>query len=84
MTILNVSIPDELERFLNSEATAHGYRSTADYVRSILEAMQNVKTKTQLEETLVRRIDGPASIDLTPEVWSALQTRVNKRLSITH
>jgi len=80
MTILNVTIPDELERFLSSEAVANGYGSTADYVRAVMETVRLRKTKAQLEETLLKRIDGPAAIDLTPEVWADLQARVNRRL----
>ncbi len=80
MTVLNITMPDDLESFVSSEARARGYSSPAEYVRAVMEALRQGKSHAALEKTLVERLDGPAAIDLTPAVWAALQQRVHARL----
>jgi hypothetical protein len=80
MTYLNLPCTDDLERFLKSEAAERGFASPAEYVCAIMEAMCRRKRHAELAKTLVDRIDGPAAIDLTPEVWRDLQDRVRRRV----
>ena len=80
MTYMNFPCTNDLERFLESEAAANGFPSPADYVSAVMEAMRRRKMHAELEKTLLDRIDGPAAVDLTPEVWTDLQSRVQRRL----
>jgi antitoxin ParD1/3/4 len=80
MTTLNVSLPDDLEKFVEREAQASGYASPEAFVCALIEAMRRQKSIATLEKTLVDRINGPAAVELTPEVWSDLQSRVRQRL----
>ena len=80
MTVLNISFPEELDKFVAAEALSHGYASSAEYIRAVMEALRHEKSRAALEKTLLDRTDGPPAIDLTPQVWADLQKRVERRL----
>ncbi len=84
MTTLNVSLPDDLEKFVEHEAAISGYSSPEAFVCALIEAMRRQKSAAALEKTLVDRINGPAGIELTPEIWSDLQARIKQRLGVSN
>jgi antitoxin ParD1/3/4 len=80
MSSIAVPLPDELKAFVESEAAAAGYHDSAQYVRAVLHSLWQHKSREALEATLVNRIDGPPGIEATPQFWSDLKTRLNRRL----
>lgn len=60
MTTMNISLPDELKAFVDSQVESGAYSSTSEYVRELLRREQD---RAQLRELL---LDGAASPDDGP------------------
>ena len=79
MATMDLSLPEELKTFVEAEAAGSGYASPSEYVREVLLTLWRQKAKAALESELVRRIDGPPAIELTPQFWDDLKTRLRRR-----
>ena len=73
MTVMNISLPDDLRKFVESQVAEEGHASAGEYMLAVLEevrkrkAMQNLIAK--LDEA---RADGPAE-PMTREDWEAIE-----------
>jgi antitoxin ParD1/3/4 len=79
MARLDVTLPEELKAFIDAEAAGGGYTNPSDYVRDVLLTIWRHKTNSALEAELVRRINGPPAIEVTPQFWEDLKERVRRR-----
>ena len=79
MSSLQVTLPEELRKFVESEAAAGGFDSPGTYVQELLRAVWRHKEKTALEENLIAASEGGPPVQVTPEFWEELKARVRRR-----
>lgn len=82
MTQLEISLPDDLQKFVEAEAAAGRYGSPAAYVQDVLRALWKEKAKAQLEQVLVMASESGPPIEVTAQFWSELKSRVRQRTGI--
>jgi len=75
---IDVELKEELKAFVDSEAARSGFSSSAEYVGAVLEALWRESAKANLEAELIRRIDGPAAIEIGPAFWDGLKARLRR------
>lgn len=78
MTSMNVSLPESLRKFAEERA-ARGYSSVSEYFRDLLRGDQKRATEERLEELLLEGLDSGEPLEVTPEFWSNLSSRVKER-----
>lgn len=81
MATIDLELPEELRAFVDAQAQAGGYGNAADYVRELLNLIWRQQTGRELENELVRRLDGPAPIEIPPQFWDDLKARLRRRNS---
>lgn len=64
MSTMNISLPEELRAFVNSQVSEGAYTSSSEYIRELL---RKEKDRTRLREML---LEGAAS-PLSENVWNA-------------
>lgn len=56
MTTMNVSLPDELKAFVDTQVNAGGYGSTSDYVRDLI---RRARDREHLRSALLEGASSP-------------------------
>jgi len=77
MTTLNISLPDTLKAFVDEQAALQGFRTTSDYILSLLSEAQNRMDRVELEGKLLAALDEEAS-EMEQADWERLRERVRQ------
>ncbi len=80
MTTMNISLPESLRRFVETEVTNGGYGNTSEYVRELIRGAQKRQAQEKLEELLLEGLNSGDRIEADDAYWKELRARVSKRL----
>ena len=79
MTTIDLSLPEELKAFIETEAEHAGYPSAGKYVEAVLREMWKRSAITGLETQIKEGLDSGPSLEVTPEFWRGLKERLRQR-----
>lgn len=74
MTTMNVSLPDELKTFVDSQTQRGGYGSTSEFVRELIRREQD---RQQLRALLLDGASSPIGPIAEQSYFAALRVRAN-------
>jgi antitoxin ParD1/3/4 len=80
MTSMNISLPESLRKFVETQVAKGGYGSTSEYLRELIRNDQKEKAAADLEEKLLSGLRSPTR-EWTEKDWDALRRRLEKRLA---
>lgn len=76
MTSLNVSLPEPMRKFIESEVKRGGYSTPSEYVHALVRAEQKRNAENHLERLLLHgQGSGPATA-MTRKDWDDIRRRV--------
>jgi antitoxin ParD1/3/4 len=75
MTTLNISLPETMRDFIDSQIAEGGYSTASEYIRELVREAQKRKAKEKVEALLLEGLQSEAS-EMTPEDWQELKRRV--------
>jgi antitoxin ParD1/3/4 len=78
MTTMNISLPDEMKAFVETQMAEEGYASASEYLRALIRDAQKRRAKQELEAKLLEGLQSPAS-EMTEEDWGALRRRIQEK-----
>jgi antitoxin ParD1/3/4 len=78
MTTMNISLPDEMKAFVESQMTADGYATASEYLRALIRDDQKRHAKRSLEAKLLDGLQGPA-VEMTREDWDSIMREAAER-----
>lgn len=73
MSTMNVSLPEELRRFVDGRVQSGGYGSTSEYVRDLVRRDQD---RLRMRALLVEGAESPIGPSADSDYFSALRDRV--------
>jgi antitoxin ParD1/3/4 len=80
MTTVNISLPDPMKSFVDSQVTEGMYGSVSDYIRTLIREDQKRKAQEELEKKLLAALDDRNVQEVTPEFFNQLRARIaNKK-----
>lgn len=80
MTTVNISLPDPMKSFVDSQVTEGMYGSVSDYIRTLIREDQKRKAQEELEKKLLAALDDGNVKEVTPEFFNQLRARIaNKK-----
>jgi antitoxin ParD1/3/4 len=79
MRTVNISLPDPMRDFIESQVTEGLYGSISDYIRTLIREDQRRKTQDELERKLIAALDSGNYRQITPEFFEQLRTRIGNR-----
>jgi len=82
MRAIQITLPDDLQSFVEAEAAANGYDSPGAFVQGVLRSLWKQKARARLEERLVAATESEPAIEATPDFWADLKVRVRRRAGI--
>lgn len=80
MPSMNISIPEPLRRWVESQVKLGKYGNTSEYIRDLIRQDQKMRTQEQLEELLLEGLKGPSSV-MTRNDWDRIRAEVTRRLT---
>ena len=72
MQSMNISLPDPLKQFVDSQVAQGRYSSTSEYMRELIRADEKLKAEEQLEGKLLEGLNSPES-ELGKEDWKEIR-----------
>lgn len=72
MTSMNISLPDEMKAFVESQMAEEGFASASEYLRALIRDVQRKRAKQELEAKLLEGLQGP-SVVMDREDWDSIE-----------
>ncbi len=72
MTTMNISIPEEMKTFVETQMAQEGYASASEYLRALIREAQKRRAKADLESKLLEGLQGPA-VKMTRKEWDSIE-----------
>ena len=79
MATMNISLPDALKGFVESEVSDGGYSTASEYFRELLRDAQKRKAEAKLEKLLLEGLESGEGVPVTPEWWENLRRELVER-----
>ena len=80
MTTVNISLPDPMKSFVDSQVTEGMYGSVSDYIRTLIREDQKRKAQEELERKLLAALDDGNFEEVTPEFFNTLRSRIASKI----
>jgi len=81
MSILNVSLPEELKTFVESEVKIGAYSTTSEYVRELIRQAQKKKSNETLESLILAGLNSGKAEEMTEKDWRNIRKKILNRKS---
>ncbi len=78
MTTINVSLPDDMKAFIETQMNREGYASASEYLRVLILDAQRRQARQELDARLLEGLQSPAS-EMTDGDWVSLRQRIYER-----
>lgn len=80
MQTMNISLPDAMKHFIDTQVAEGGYSSASEYVRALVRDEQKRQAKARLEALLLEALDSGDPTVMTKEDWDAIRREGLARL----
>jgi len=80
MTTMNISIPEEMKVFVESQMAQEGYASASEYLRALIREAQKQRARKDLEAKLLEGMQGPA-VKMTRKEWDSIEREAREGLA---
>ena len=81
MATMNISLPDEMKTFVETQAAREGFGTTSEYLRSVIREVQKRQAKQALEAKLREALASGPSEPMTREDWDEIEREGLERLA---
>ena len=79
METMNIALPGSMKEFVHNQIDEGGYSSVSEYVRSLIRADQNRRTREALEEEILKGLNSGKSTPMTHQDWEEIRREIRKR-----
>jgi antitoxin ParD1/3/4 len=80
MATMNISLPDEMKAFVETQAAKEGFGTTSEYLRSVIREVQKRQAAKQAIEAKLREaLESGPSEPMTREDWDELERKIWER-----
>jgi antitoxin ParD1/3/4 len=79
MTMLNISLPESMQAFIEAQTAARGLNNPSDYVQELIREAQRTHEQAELEARLLSRLEAlerGEGREMTSDDWEALKARL--------
>src|SRR5438105_273791 len=75
MEMLNISLPESMKAFVDSQVTEGGYRTASEFICELIRAAQNQKARATVDALLLEGLNSGEPVEVTPEYWEQKRRR---------
>ncbi|KAM3093767.1 type II toxin-antitoxin system ParD family antitoxin [Phormidesmis sp. 146-35] len=78
--MMNISLPDQVQTFVEEQAIAAGFNSTNEYVyHLILREQKRITQQEQIESLLLEGLESGEPVETTDDWWEQKRTQLVER-----
>ena len=78
MPTMNISLPENLKEFVESQVQSGSYASVSEFMRELVRREQKARSREELEKQLLEGLNSGDGIEATPEMWRELRQDVRE------
>lgn len=82
MTSLNISLPQSMKDFVETQVEVSGFSTPSEYVRALIRDDQRRRAEEKLEALLLEGLHSGDPIEITPEYWERKRKQLIERHSM--
>jgi len=79
MPTMNISLPENLKDFVESQVQSGDYSSVSEFMRTLVRREQKDREREQLELRILDGLGSGDAVEVTPEMWNQLRQRLRGR-----
>jgi antitoxin ParD1/3/4 len=79
MTTLNISLPETLREFIETQSTQDGYSTPSEYICALVKEAQKQKAREKVEDLLLEGLNSGEPVEMTAQEWSDIRREVYER-----
>ena len=79
MPTMNISLPENLKEFVESQVQSGDYSSVSEFMRALVRREQKDREREQLEFRILEGLSSGKAAEVTPEMWNQLRQRLRNR-----
>ena len=80
MVVVNISLPDQMKRYVDNRLDEGGYGDTNEFFLDLVRQDQERRAQERLEMLLQEGLDSGGLIELTPEYVQQMRTELLARI----
>lgn len=80
MPTMNISLPENLKEFVESQVQSGDYSSVSEFMRELVRREQKQRLRERLEQQLLEGLNSGKGIESTPEMWRTLRAEVREKV----
>ena len=80
MQKLDISLPKQIQAFVDEQIATGGYSNASEYIQCLLIQEQERIAKNRVEMLLVEGLESGEPIEVTPEWWEQKRSQLINRL----
>ena len=77
MTTMNISLPENLKGFVDSQVQTGGYSTSSEYIRELIREDQKKKLEQRLSLLLLEGIQSGKPVAVDAAYWNAKRQRLS-------
>ncbi|MBV8175471.1 MAG: type II toxin-antitoxin system ParD family antitoxin [Verrucomicrobia bacterium] len=77
MTTMNISLPENLKGFVDSQVQTGGYSTSSEYIRELIREDQKKKLEQRLSLLLLEGMQSGESVAADAAYWNAKRQRLS-------
>ena len=81
MSTINLSVPEEMKSFVESEVSRNGFATVEEYLRSLIREAQRRQARQTLDSKLIEALESGPSAEMTREDWESIETEAMERFA---
>lgn len=82
MTAMNISLPDSLKDFLDTQVQTRGYSTSSEYVRDLIRNDQIRQVQQRLASLMLESLESGAAIPVDEAYWENKRDAFTQRHSV--
>jgi antitoxin ParD1/3/4 len=79
MATMNISLPDELKRFVDEQVAEHGYGSTSEYLRELIRQNRRAQAAETLRKIIAEGLASGSAGEVTAETFEQMRDELRRR-----
>jgi antitoxin ParD1/3/4 len=79
MASLNISLPQSLKDYVETQVKDSGYTTPSEYVRELVREDQKRRAERRLEALLLEGLNSGDPVEITPEYWESKRRQLIDR-----
>jgi antitoxin ParD1/3/4 len=80
---MNISLPENLKEFVESQVQSGDYSSVSEFVRTLVRREQKDREREQLELRILEGLSSGDAVEVTPQMWNQLRQRLRNRNAVS-